>query len=130
MTTELKPCPFCGGEAIHHAQKTYSVGFTEEWSEPAVKCSMCHVKIARLDANEVITAWNTRTADKPPLVNWRVGLIARPDGSVERVTPDERDKEIERLREALRGLKDYCEGSGWERSNVLKAARQALGDDE
>lgn len=125
MIDELKPCPFCGGEAGYGS---YSGGVF-------VNCTECLASTDQLSRNcnneqDATTAWNTRTAEKPPLVNWRVGLIARPDGSVERVTPDERDKEIERLREALRGLKDYCEGSGWERSKVLKAARQALGDDE
>ena len=36
------------------------------------------------------------------------------------------DAEIARLRAALRGLVDYCEGSGWDRRKVLDAGYAAL----
>lgn len=39
-STELKPCPFCGGRAVLKAKTKHGIGFTI-WCE----CSKCHSKI-------------------------------------------------------------------------------------
>ena len=52
---ELKPCPFCGGEAlvsefIGHSFRSYSVG-----------CKECKTLMKYVDSKEAaIKAWNTR----------------------------------------------------------------------
>lgn len=50
---ELKPCPFCGGEATFH---TYG-------GTCNVVCDDCRIgtlRLGRIDEHEVIGAWNTR----------------------------------------------------------------------
>lgn len=65
---ELKPCPFCGGEAsvYYHYH-----GFEVTWSARCKKCSaeMAYVALTKAKA---IAAWNTRAADK-----WRYIESAR-----------------------------------------------------
>ena len=54
---DLKPCPFCGGEAIltkHHNR------FTDWW---IVSCPICHISQTGSDYEfsfEAIEAWNRR----------------------------------------------------------------------
>ena len=63
MSDELKPCPFCGGEAS-------SEFFTQQsgWS---IFCDGCHASAATLPAkSEAIAAWNTR----PPSADYERGL--------------------------------------------------------
>ena len=57
---ELKPCPFCGGEAIlgtwrdEHRRLNPSV----------VHCSVCHVETRIYERNkEAVAAWNRRVGD-------------------------------------------------------------------
>jgi len=59
MNKELKPCPFCGGEAI------LKTGFAQYEDVVTLKyeivCNMCGCKIERLGLEEyAINAWNTR----------------------------------------------------------------------
>ena len=78
MSKELKPCPFCGGEAVFivRANKSshYSVGFSFE-----IECSDCGLKLPQMfitdfsltehgeinlltdERGKAITAWNNRT---------------------------------------------------------------------
>ena len=53
--TQLKPCPFCGGEAIHASTRhSYPA---EHW----VKCSYCFSATTAYGNREAATiAWNTR----------------------------------------------------------------------
>ena len=53
---ELKPCPFCGGEAN---VKHHSNNFIDWWE---VECSNCHVsQNERYEYEfEAVAAWNTR----------------------------------------------------------------------
>jgi len=49
--SELKPCPFCGGEA------EYGLTFAGE----EVYCKKCHAAMPRISTKEqAIEAWNTR----------------------------------------------------------------------
>lgn len=65
---ELKPCPFCGGKAIVEGHHNRFV----EWY--LCSCPECHVSQA---GNEygfkfgAIEAWNRRTENVAPVVNWR-----------------------------------------------------------
>ena len=53
---ELKPCPFCGGEA-----KVMDMGFPY-W----VYCTKCYAKVhgGTLDEKDSIEAWNRRARDE------------------------------------------------------------------
>lgn len=109
MTTELKNCPFCGGGA--HIEMHIDLPGWE------IQCNNCGASVFDLIEDKALAAWNTRTADK----------------------------EIERLREALRpfaAVADQLNPNCGENVSValmpgctikaghLRAARQALGDDE
>ena len=65
MTSELKPCPFCGKTPKINF-KVGSYGYTpDSW---VIKCYDCHVKFGKWiqkgtgikDKQEVIKRWNTR----------------------------------------------------------------------
>lgn len=66
MQVELKPCPFCGGEAeAFHRSNT---GATAEWWGPVdnwVSCTGdCGAATCMHDTkDEAIAAWNTRVGD-------------------------------------------------------------------
>lgn len=54
--SELKPCPFCGGEAGYEStQHKYGVVHS-------IYCEECGVETARLSRDEAIEAWNRRVA--------------------------------------------------------------------
>lgn len=56
MTNELKPCPFCGGEAEYRAAKYVRTAFKH-----SVVCLECFASIPPKDSkHEAINAWNTR----------------------------------------------------------------------
>ena len=53
---ELKPCLFCGGEAVLHGQHA-----PEHW----VQCLSCRASTdTTMSSAQSIKAWNTRTKDK------------------------------------------------------------------
>ena len=56
MNDELKPCPFCGGEADLN---NVSVKLGEQWLW-SIECVECGVFIDREEKDYVIKAWNTR----------------------------------------------------------------------
>ena len=64
--TELKPCPFCGGEVeIHGGWENWRPTFYDPDSGGApyfisCKCG-CYFSVGSQDAEEFINAWNTRT---------------------------------------------------------------------
>jgi len=63
MSEELKPCPFCGGEAI---LKRYVNGFNV-WSE--IMCDRCGVRqdsivVGYYNDDEAAEAWNRRAGEK------------------------------------------------------------------
>lgn len=50
---ELKPCPFCGGEAKLYKAKSWEI---------FVECTSCHTDSAIFyDVEKAIEAWNRRT---------------------------------------------------------------------
>ena len=55
MSDELKPCPFCGGEAEYLPERLMALG-----AEPPVFCNQCHA--SALDA----AAWNRRAGEDKP----------------------------------------------------------------
>ena len=54
----LKPCPFCGGEAV-----VYKHGIHTEWWFAECKGDKCGMRIDRKTKDEVTSAWNHRQAD-------------------------------------------------------------------
>ena len=64
MTSELKPCPFCGGKAVR-------MSFMDMVQAPHIKatrfigCKNCAVvSFTDVTAEEVVEAWNTRAEQK------------------------------------------------------------------
>nr|DAV54163.1 MAG TPA: restriction alleviation protein [Caudoviricetes sp.] len=63
---ELKPCPFCGGEALlepYRARKGY---------EASIQCNQCLCSMSTITYDEeetaiedIVKAWNRRAADGP-----------------------------------------------------------------
>ena len=63
---ELKPCPFCGGEAYY---STENFG-AKVW----VRCCVCGVQTSRYDTNEIVDgkdgkAWATTTWNRRQVIN-------------------------------------------------------------
>ena len=60
---ELKPCPFCGGEAILKRYATKEL-FRKQLQHPYVQCCICNIRteLVRTDA-EAIIKWNRRLED-------------------------------------------------------------------
>ena len=48
--SELKPCPFCGGEATIQPEGDYH----------EIHCEDCGIELNRRTYDETVTAWNTR----------------------------------------------------------------------
>lgn len=58
MVVELKPCPFCGGEAAVRYEVPYR---SENKSLPCIACSNCKGVMGYFrDKAEAIEAWNRR----------------------------------------------------------------------
>ena len=51
----LKPCPFCGGEAM-----------ASTWDYLSVQCPSCDIVMERFNAEETIRAWNRRAVPTMP----------------------------------------------------------------
>ena len=61
MATELKPCPFCGGNAKHVKLRNIAVKNKEVFY---VECAVCRVRtMVELDSDTAIEAWNRRAED-------------------------------------------------------------------
>ena len=58
MATELKPCPFCGGNAKNVKLRNIAVKIKEAYY---VECAVCRVRtMVELDIDTAIEAWNRR----------------------------------------------------------------------
>ena len=63
--TEMKPCPFCGGEV--ELRDKLDRGYGDETS--FIHCTKCHMWFEKFDYrgmghDNIIKEWNTRTTDK------------------------------------------------------------------
>lgn len=66
MSEELKPCPFCGGEAKIYSGPHYDGGHVTYWA--VVKCESCEASGMKIDEYEPVSrveewaseAWNRR----------------------------------------------------------------------
>ena len=63
MTEQLKPCPFCGGEAEF-------IGGLPKSGCDRVECTKCWAEVYGDDRDEAIAAWNTRAAPKVKPLVW------------------------------------------------------------
>ena len=65
IITELKPCPFCGGEADFFEFDDFDGEFTEELI--CIKCTICEARTAPVNAENKAAAkkitwlWNMRS---------------------------------------------------------------------
>lgn len=57
--TELKKCPFCGGEAEAYSYDAYD-GYQGDLAVWRVQCQQCRAFIQRGTKEEAIEAWNRR----------------------------------------------------------------------
>ena len=72
--SELKPCPFCGGEAAYENrlhinpimdESGASIGIEVEDYEEWVQCKKCGVKtLEYFNAREAVEVWNRRVEDE------------------------------------------------------------------
>ena len=66
---ELKPCPFCGGEA-KLVKRKFKTGFYPSGGTFYVHCKVCLITTQpRQKAEDVIEVWNTRTPKERGSVN-------------------------------------------------------------
>lgn len=68
MTRELKPCPFCGGEAeIHHVPDMFSPRRNVYWGQ----CCSCRMSGKHHRTRQkAIVAWNTRAVEVCEIVGF------------------------------------------------------------
>lgn len=71
MSDDLKPCPFCGGEAKYWEYEDerdvfdpISLGWvdTHYFTVHCVGCESCEIVISRLSKDDAVAAWNARAA--------------------------------------------------------------------
>lgn len=69
--TNLKPCPFCGGEASQctiapheHSGFLKEMGLGNHPGSWWVECRACDVHIGRPTQEEVVAAWNIRAREE------------------------------------------------------------------
>ena len=60
---ELKPCPYCGGEANIESYDPYD-GYQGDCTVWRVKCIECKAFIQRGTKDEAIAAWNRRVGEE------------------------------------------------------------------
>lgn len=66
--SDLKPCPFCGGEAVpvycEHGSK-YMSNVLRLSNRGTIKCKRCEVELPRMYSrvSKAIEAWNRRVSD-------------------------------------------------------------------
>ena len=54
--SELKPCPFCGGNNVHNAEAR-CFGHSSRW---AIVCCDCSARVERSTKQKALNAWNRR----------------------------------------------------------------------
>jgi len=63
MKSTLKPCPFCGAEAIIYRDKGVTLESGEFIEMNYVVCSECTALVSGLTEADAITEWNSRVND-------------------------------------------------------------------
>lgn len=63
MKPELKPCPFCGGEASITLYDPYD-GYQGNCGYYVVCCSKCSVQMQNSNKEKLIKEWNRRANDE------------------------------------------------------------------
>ena len=66
--SELKPCPFCGGQAVpvySNKGSLYTGNILMLSAEGTIKCKKCEVRLPRIYSrvSKAIEAWNRRAKD-------------------------------------------------------------------
>lgn len=61
MSEELKPCPFCGGEAYERKDHKASDSFNFYWHVICEKCHCSSPSYTLGHFDKAIAAWNRRT---------------------------------------------------------------------
>lgn len=61
--SELKPCPFCGGEAYIKSYLPCD-GYMGESTRYRVGCDSCGVTVEKCTKEHAIDTWNTRTPNE------------------------------------------------------------------
>ena len=69
MTEELKPCPFCGGDAVYDPPHQNVGDYVHEVGCETIGC-MVLPKVVHLDEYAARQAWNTRTSPKVKPLEW------------------------------------------------------------
>ena len=116
MQVELKPCPFCGGEAAYHTDSG-PTGEVYGW----VGCNQCdamscHIDVRSMQPEEThpIDAWNTRAEQAAELAKYKA-LAETLAGALEPFAEewDEREFLAQRhwsfYREASKAIAEYKE---------------------
>lgn len=115
---ELKPCPFCGGKAEHHAFT--GNGFTlarVAWTQ--VRCTGCRMETQPFQpfgdgTDRAIAAWNRRAPDQAAELNAElVGALGAANEALGMVTAFESDARY------IMGNTNY---------EIVKVRRQAIQD--
>ena len=73
---ELKPCPFCGGEARTPFYYDPFDGYKGNLGRYRVRCSKCSAEIEERTMQEAIEAWNRRAEDGKCAHTDKTGLDA------------------------------------------------------
>lgn len=98
--SELKKCPFCGGEAIaFHCAGKY-----------LAKCIQCQVEIVRSTREETDAAWNRRA--QPDHSGDVTGMIVQPDNEAHGLTAWETPESCPNCNEHLSKDWSYCPECG------------------
>ena len=67
LSSELKPCPFCGGKAYSYFVKPHKhvlVNMPEYSGGGFVECSSCTACVSANSKEEAESLWNSRTDEK------------------------------------------------------------------
>ena len=101
MTKQLKPCPFCGGEAVYMDKKT-----SPDRPQPTIECMDCGCSMSEISKEFLIESWGKRADDETKL-----NLIA----TINKIT----EKTQAELQQALDSRRNHIRESGFRGSFVL-----------
>ena len=63
MANELKPCPFCGGEAAMPYYYDPFDGYQGNCGRYVIRCKECSAQIQNQNRNKAFEEWNRRWKD-------------------------------------------------------------------